>query len=139
MNILIWTLSHFFFFFKLLSFIFLPLMNKNAADIVHSYIVGFAGAGSLKSVTAWHDWILVTWGLAERGEYVIPDFPIQDEYGRNLEPSTKKFGKKRPKTFAFINLHTLTSFPQLCLVVSQVCSLPFAPFHFSLHSRLKLS
>ena len=36
-------------------------MNKNAADIVHSYIVGFAGAGSLKPVTAWHDWIFVTW------------------------------------------------------------------------------
>jgi hypothetical protein len=50
-------------------------MNKNAADIVHSYIVGFAGAGPLEPVTTWHDWIFVTWGLAERGEYAIPDFP----------------------------------------------------------------
>ncbi|KAN0079764.1 hypothetical protein V8E54_004978, partial [Elaphomyces granulatus] len=62
-----------------------PLVNKNAADIVHSYIVGFDGAGSLEPVTAWHDWILVAWGLAEWGEYAIPDFPLQDEYGRSLQ------------------------------------------------------
>ena len=60
-------------------------MNKNTADIVHSYIVGFAGAGPLEPVTAWHDWILVIWSLAERGEYAIPDFPTEDEYGKRLQ------------------------------------------------------
>jgi hypothetical protein len=61
-------------------------VNKNAANIIHSYIVGFAGAGRLELVTAWHDWIFVKWGLAERGEYAIPHFPSQDEYGRTLQP-----------------------------------------------------
>jgi len=60
----------------------LPASSTDQGNI---YIVGFAGAGSLKPVTAWHDWIFVTWGLAERGEYAIPDFFIQDEYGRSLQ------------------------------------------------------
>ena len=78
MNILVWTLSQY-------LFLLLSLVNKNVADIIHSYIVGFAGAGRLEPVTAWHDWIFGTWGLAEGGEYAIPDFPFQDEHGRSLK------------------------------------------------------